>query len=190
MKQKLARLFSILLMTFGYGRANIVHAQQPNEPFHALSATDINGQPFSFAQLKGHKVIVVNTASECGYTPQYKQLQELYTAFKDKGLVIIGFPSNEFGGQEPGDEKAIATFCEKNYGVTFPLMSKVHTKGEEQHPVYQWLTQKAKNGAADSVVKWNFTKYLINEDGSLRTMLASAADPMSEQVIAWLEGTK
>ena len=190
MKHQLAKLFSVVLMALGQGRGNAVYAQQPIEPFHALAATDINGKPFPFSQFKGHKVIVVNTASECGYTPQYKQLQELYTAYKDKGLIIVGFPSNEFGGQEPGDEKTIAAFCEKNYGVTFPMMSKVMTKGEHQHPVYQWLTQKARNGAADSVVKWNFGKYLINEDGSLHTMLASAADPLSEQVLTWLDSKK
>ena len=145
---------------------------------------------FAFEQLKGRKVLIVNTASECGYTPQYAELQDLYAAHKDKGLVVLGFPSNEFGEQEPGDEKTIATFCEKNYGVTFPMMSKVMTKGEHQHPVYQWLTQKAKNGALDSVVKWNFGKYLINEDGSFYTMLASAADPLSPQVLAWLDGKK
>ncbi len=190
MKQQLAKLFSVILMAFGQGRGNAIYAQQPIEPFHALSATDITGRPFPFDRLKGHKVIVVNTASECGYTPQYKQLEELYETYKDKGLIIVGFPSNDFGGQEPGDERTIAAFCQKNYGVTFPMMSKVITKGEGQHPVYQWLTMKSKNGAADSVVKWNFGKYLINEDGSLYTMLASAADPLSEQVRNWLDGKK
>ena len=162
----------------------------PSVPFHSLSATDINGKPFSFAQLKGHKVMVVNTASECGYTPQYKQLEELYEHYKDKGFIIVGFPSNDFGQQEPGDEKTIATFCQKNYGVTFPMMSKVSTKGKEQHPVYQWLTRKDRNGKLDSEVKWNFQKYLIDEDGTLHTMLASAAEPTSAPVIDWLEGKK
>ncbi len=190
MKQQLAKLISVLLMAFGHGRNNAVFAQAPVEPFHVLSAVDINGQRYDFARLKGRKVIVVNTASECGYTPQYEKLQELYEAYRDKGLTIVGFPSNDFGGQEPADEKTIAAFCQKHYGVTFPMMSKVKTKGEGQHPVYQWLTQKAKNGAADSVVKWNFTKFLINEDGSLHTMLASAADPLGEQVRNWIEGKK
>jgi len=162
----------------------------PSVSFHSLTATDINGAPFSFAQLKGKKVMVVNTASECGYTPQYQQLQELYTTYKDKGLVIIGFPSNDFGGQEPGTETDIAAFCQKNYGVTFPMMAKVGTKGAEKHPVYQWLTEKAKNGWFDSEVKWNFTKYLVNEDGTIHTMLASATDPLSDPVIHWLDGTK
>ena len=189
MKQQLAKLLSVILMACGHGRSTI-YAQQPVEPFHALSATDINGKPFPFDQLRGHKVMVVNTASECGYTPQYKQLQDLYTTYKDKGFIIVGFPSNDFGGQEPGKEKTIADFCEKNYGVTFPMMSKVIIKGEGQHPVYQWLTQKAKNGATDSVVKWNFGKYLINEDGSLHTVLASGVDPLSDAVLNWLDGKK
>jgi glutathione peroxidase len=154
--------------------------------FHALTAQDIDGQPVSMADFKGKKVIVVNTASECGYTPQYKQLQELYSNYKDKGLVIIGFPCNDFGGQEPGSEAEIARFCEKNFGVTFPMMSKVHVKGAEQHPVYQWLTSKAKNGAMDSEVKWNFHKYLIDEQGRLVKSLGSGVGPLDEQITSWL----
>lgn len=165
-------------------------ATAPSVPFHSLSAVDINGKTFAFDQLKGHKVMVVNTASECGYTPQYKQLEELYEQFKDQGLIILGFPSNEFGGQEPGSEKEIAVFCQKNYGVTFPMMSKVNTKGKDQHPVYRWLTRKDQNGKMDSEVKWNFGKYLINEDGTLYTVLASAAEPTSDPVLNWLQGKK
>ena len=155
--------------------------------FHDLTATDIKGQPYSMAQLKGHKVMVVNTASECGFTPQYKQLEELYTRYKDQGFVILGFPSNDFGGQEPAGEAAIADFCEKNFGVTFPLMSKVYTKGAEQSPVYAWLTKRSSNGKLDSEVKWNFQKYLIDEDGRLVTMLPSAQDPLSDTVLDWLD---
>lgn len=156
--------------------------------FHQLSATDINGRPFDMAGLKGHKVLVVNTASECGFTPQYKQLEELYQRYKDEGLVVLGFPSNDFGGQEPGDEMEIAAFCEKNFGVTFPLMSKVSTKGEGQSPVYAWLTRKAKNGKLDSEVKWNFQKYLIDEEGRLVAMHPSAQEPLSAPIINWIEG--
>jgi glutathione peroxidase len=168
-----------------------VQAQTPPpQDFHSLSAVDINGQPFPLAGLKGSKVMVVNTASECGYTPQYKQLQALYARFKDKGFTIIGFPSNDFGGQEPGSDAEIATFCEKNYGVSFPMMSKVSTKGDTMHPVYQWLTRKDRNGAMDSQVKWNFQKYLINADGSLHSVLPSATDPLSTEVTDWIEGRK
>ncbi|MBZ0205892.1 MAG: glutathione peroxidase [Flavobacteriales bacterium] len=155
--------------------------------FHQLSATDINGRPYDMAQLKGRKVMVVNTASECGFTPQYEQLEELYERYKDKGFVILGFPSNDFGGQEPGDEKTIAAFCEKNYGVTFPLMSKIATKGPDQSPVYAWLTRKKLNGKLDSEVKWNFQKYLIDEDGNLVTMYPSAQEPLSAAILKWLD---
>lgn len=156
--------------------------------FHDLTATDIHGKPFSFADLKGRKVLIVNTASECGYTPQYKQLQELYEAYKDKGLLVIGFPSNDFGGQEPGSEERIEAFCQKNYGVSFPLMSKVRTKGAEQHPVYQWLTRKELNGVQDATVNWNFHKFLIDGEGRLVRDLPSGTSPLDETVIGWVEG--
>ncbi len=110
--------------------------------------------------------------------------------YKDKGLVIVGFPSNDFGGQEPGSEQEIEQFCQANYGVTFPMMSKVSTKGEGKSPVYQWLTEKAMNGKMDSSVKWNFQKYLIDEEGTLVTMLASGTEPLDDVVINWLEGRK
>lgn len=193
--RKLLSLLSFGLLSCGGPDRNATAATpqqgtppQPPAPFHGLSATDINGNAFTFDQLKGKKVMVVNTASECGYTPQYAQLEEMYKAYKDKGLVIIGFPSNDFGGQEPGTEKDIAAFCQKNYGVTFPMMAKVSTKGDSKHAVYQWLTQKSHNGVMDSEVKWNFGKYLINPDGTLHTMLASATDPMSDAVLDWLNG--
>lgn len=156
--------------------------------FHQLSATDIHGEPFHMESLKGHKVLVVNTASKCGYTPQYKQLEELYRRYKDSGLVVIGFPSNDFAWQEPGNEEAIAAFCEKNYGVTFPMMSKVRTKGSEQSPVYAWLTRKEQNGVLDSKVKWNFQKYLIDEEGRLVATYPSGQEPLSTPIINWVEG--
>lgn len=155
--------------------------------FFDLTATDINGQPFKFDQLRGHNVIVVNTASECGYTPQYAQLQELYEAYKDKGLIILGFPSNDFGKQEPGSEAEIATFCQKNYGVTFQMMGKVQTKGEGQHAVYNWLTNKELNGVLDSSVKWNFHKYLIDADGHLVMSFGSAVSPLDKEIVEWLD---
>ena len=156
--------------------------------FYDLKATDIHGEPVSMADFKGKKLIVVNTASECGYTPQYAQLQELYETYREKGLVIIGFPCNQFGGQEPGSAEQIETFCTKNYGVTFPLMGKVEVKGDGQHPVYQWLTQKARNGAIDSAVKWNFHKFLVDEKGNLMMSLESGVSPLDERVLAWLDG--
>lgn len=175
---------------FGCHRG-VQQAQPPVQgaaSFHALEAVDIHGKAFPLSQLKGKKVMVVNVASECGNTPQYAQLQEIYDAYKEKGLVIIGFPCNQFGGQEPGDEKQIEQFCQKNYGVTFPLMSKVDVKGAAQHPVYAWLTQKALNGSLDSEVKWNFQKYLIDEEGRLVMMVGAGTSPMDESVMNWLDG--
>ncbi|MEZ4755907.1 MAG: glutathione peroxidase [Flavobacteriales bacterium] len=164
------------------------NATSPMATFHTLSANDINGNPVQMSQFAGKKVLVVNTASECGYTPQYKQLQELYEAYKDKGLVVIGFPCNDFGGQEPGTAQEIEQFCQKNYGVTFPLMEKVRIKGNDPSPVYKWLTRKAENGVLDADVKWNFHKFLINEQGHLVKVLGSGIEPGDEEIVSWLNG--
>jgi len=160
----------------------------PTSSFFDLSATDITGQLVKMEQYKGTKVMVVNTASECGFTPQYAQLQELYSTYKDKNFVILGFPSNNFGGQEPGTEAEIASFCQKNYGVTFPMMAKVNTKGKEQHAIYHWLTNKSQNGVMDTGVKWNFHKYLIDEKGQLIMSLGSGVEPADERIVNWIEG--
>lgn len=138
----------------------------------------LNGDSINFSTFKGKKILIVNTASECGYTPQYEGLEALYRAHRDK-LVIVGFPSNDFGAQEPGSNEEIATFCKKNYGVSFPMAAKIVVKGEGQAPIYQWLTQKAKNGFQDSEVKWNFQKYVINEKGELIAVLPSGVSPES-----------
>lgn len=158
----------------------------PSMSFYDLSATDINGKTVTMEQYRGKKIMVVNTASECGYTPQYARLQELYAAYKDKGFVILGFPSNDFGGQEPGSEQEIAAFCQKNFGVTFPMMAKVSTKGDSRHAVYQWLASKSMNGVMDTGVKWNFHKYLIDGDGRLAMSLESGVDPLDERITAWI----
>jgi len=160
----------------------------PAMSFHDLSATDINGKPVSLGEFKGKKVLVVNTASECGYTKQYAQLQELYEIYKDKGLVILGFPCNDFGGQEPGSEAEIATFCQKNYGVTFPMMSKISVKGDNVSPVYQWLTTRAQNGVLDTKVKWNFHKFLIDEEGRLVADYGSGTAPLDDKILDWVKG--
>jgi glutathione peroxidase len=159
----------------------------PMPTFHALTANDIHGNPVKMAQFAGKKLMVVNTASECGYTPQYKGLQELYDTYKDKGLVVIGFPCNDFGGQEPGSASEIEQFCQKNYGVTFPLMEKVRIKGNDPSPVYKWLTRKAENGAMDAEVKWNFHKFLIDEQGHLVKVLGSGIGPNDDEVLSWLK---
>lgn len=197
MRTLLANLLPCLLSVGCFNRVQVAPVSMPiNQPsaavpaesFFDLSATDIKGELIKLDRFKGKKVMVVNTASECGYTPQYAQLQELYTAYKDKGFVILGFPSNDFGGQEPGTEKDIAQFCQKNFGVTFPLMSKVSTKGPEQHAVYHWLTNSSQNGVMDTEVKWNFHKYLIDEKGHLVMSLQSGVEPSDERIINWIEG--
>ncbi len=156
--------------------------------FHELSATTLSGEVIHMDQFEGRKVIVVNTASECGYTGQYQQLQELYERYKTDGLVVIGFPSNDFGGQEPGTEQEIAAFCEQNYGVTFPMMAKVSIKGDEKHAVYNWLTSKDQNGVMNATVKWNFNKFLIDERGKLVKHLPSSVAPLDDEILKWVKG--
>jgi len=159
----------------------------PAMSFHDLSATDIDGNSVTMDRYKGKKVLVVNTASECGYTRQYAQLQELYEAYKDQGLVVLGFPCNDFGGQEPGTEADIAAFCQKNYGVTFTMMAKVGIK-RDTHPVFEWLTSKERNGVMDFTVKWNFNKFLIDEEGRLVNAFPSGVAPLDEKVLGWVQG--
>lgn len=158
------------------------------ETIYQFKVTDLSGESFDFSTLKGKKIMVVNTASECGLTPQYKDLEAIYEKYKDKNFVIVGFPANNFGSQEPGSDKEIATFCEKNYGVTFPMMSKISVKGSDMHEVYKFLTQKSKNGLEDSEVQWNFQKYLINENGELEKVIAPRTLPTDDSVIKWIEG--
>lgn len=160
------------------------------QSFFEIEAVSIDGKPTSMSSFKGKKIMVVNVASKCGYTGQYKDLQALYEAYKDKNFVILGFPCNQFMGQEPGSESDIQSFCQKNYGVTFPLFSKIDVKGNEQHPVYRWLTSKALNGVEDSKVTWNFNKYLIDEQGNYVVHLESGAQPLDEEIKAWIEGKK
>jgi glutathione peroxidase len=154
--------------------------------FYDFKVKTLEGGTFDFASLKGKKVMIVNTASKCGFTPQYKDLEELYTTYGGKDFVIIGFPENNFLNQEPGSNADIKKFCTENYGVTFPMMEKISVKGKDMHPLYQWLTSKAKNGVMDSEVKWNFQKYLIDENGKLKDVIYSKEKPNSEKVMAWL----
>ena len=153
--------------------------------FYDFKVKTLEGEDFNLASLKGKKVMVVNTASKCGYTPQYKDLEELYKQYNGK-LIIIGFPANNFLNQEPGSALEIRQFCTDNYSVTFPLMEKISVKGNDMHPLYKWLTTKSLNGVMDSEVKWNFQKYLIDENGKLVDVLYSKEKPGSEKVIAWM----
>lgn len=158
------------------------------ENIYQFKVKDLSGNEFDFSTLKGKKILIVNTASECGLTPQYKDLQSIYEKYKDKNFVIVGFPANNFGSQEPGNNQEIATFCQKNYGVTFPMMSKISVKGKDMDAVYQFLTQKAKNGLQDSEVDWNFQKYLINENGELEKVLSPRVLPTDPEILGWING--
>ena len=158
------------------------------ENIYQFKVKDLSGDEFDFASLKGKKILIVNTASECGLTPQYKDLQSIYEKYKDKNFVIVGFPANNFGSQEPGNNQQIATFCSKNYGVTFPMMNKISVKGNDMDAVYQFLTQKDKNGLQDSEVEWNFQKYLINENGELEKVLSPRVLPTDAAIVGWING--
>jgi len=154
--------------------------------FYDFKVKTLEGETFDFASLKGKKVMIVNTASKCGYTPQYKDLEDLYKKHGGDNFVIIGFPANNFMNQEPGTAEEIREFCTRNYGVSFPVMEKISVKGKDIHPVYQWLTQKSKNSVMDSEVKWNFQKYLIDEKGNLKEVMYSKENPLSEKVTSFL----
>lgn len=159
---------------------------QNSSTIYQFKVEDLSGKTFDFASLKGKKILIVNTASKCGYTPQYEQLEELYRLYKNKNFMIVGFPANNFGSQEPGTNAEIATFCKANYGVTFPMMSKISVKGSTMDEVYQFLTQKAKNGLKDSNVEWNFQKYLINEKGELEQVYLSGVKPTDAKIVNWI----
>ena len=152
---------------------------------HIFQVESLDGGTIDLGVFSGKKILIVNVASECGYTPQYQQLQELYEYFSDR-LAIVGFPCNDFGGQEPGSDETIMQFCERRYGVSFPLAKKVEIKGSDPHPVYRWLTDKSQNGYADSVVSWNFQKYLLDESGHLIAVFPPACEPLAAQIVDML----
>ena len=160
LKKTLITLLSIMTLTLN-------SQTSVDNSIHQFKVADIYGNIFDFSQLKGKKVMIVNTASKCGLTYQYEALQKLYSQYKDLNFVIVGFPSNDFLWQEPGSNDEIIDFCEQNYGVTFPMMSKITVKGTKKHPIYQFLTQKSKNNYKDSRVTWNFQKYLVNKQGRI-----------------------
>lgn len=153
---------------------------------YEFTVKDINGHEFPLSQLKGKKVMVINVASKCGFTPQYKQLEEIYQKYKDDGFVIVGFPANNFKHQEPGTDAEIKSFCSLNYGVTFPIMSKISVKGSDMAPLYKWLTEKQLNGKSSSTVKWNFQKYLIGRDGKIDYVINPWVKPDNKKIINWI----
>ena len=165
-------------------KSSATYAPQPAmENFHDLSATTIEGATYDFDQLKGKRVLIVNTASRCGFTPQYADLEKLHKQFGDDGFVVLGFPCNQFGFQEPGSAGDISSFCEENYGVSFQMMEKVDVKGRDAHPVYQWLCDKARNGVEDHKVAWNFHKFLVDEQGRLVASLRSGVGPLDDAIV-------
>lgn len=182
MKRKL--IFSVLFVSMVISCP--VNAQQAKS-FYDHKVLDVDGKPFDLSTLKGKKVLVVNTASHCGNTPQYADLEKLYDEYKDKGLVVIAFPANNFAGQEPGTNEEIKNFCTTEYGVTFPMMSKISVKGKDMDPLYRWLTSKELNGKMDSEVTWNFQKYMIDENGRLVDYVKPKEKPYSEKILAWLK---
>ncbi len=144
------------------------------------------GEDFDLAQLKGKKVLIVNTASKCGFTPQYAELQKLYETYGGDNFTIIGFPANNFLNQEPGTNEEIATFCKVNYGVTFPMMEKISVKGKNIHPLYSYLTQKSENGILNAPVSWNFQKFMIDETGHVVGYTKPATKPLSDEIVNWI----
>lgn len=157
-----------------------------NNSIHRFKVKSIEGKTIDFSSFKGKKILVVNTASKCGYTPQYEALQQVYSTYKDK-LVIVGFPANNFGGQEPGSDGEIQEFCKARYGVSFPLASKVSVKGTDMAPIYKWLTSKAENGVLDAEIKWNFGKFLLDENGKLIQYFPSNVKPDSEEILKYIK---
>ena len=152
---------------------------------HQFKVKVLLGDTINFASFKGKKILVVNTASKCGYTPQYKELEELYNKYKDK-LVVVGFPANNFLRQEPGTNEEIASFCTKNYGVSFPMAAKISVKGKDEAPIYKWLTNKSENGVMNAKIKWNFNKFLIDENGVIISYFPSSVTPLSEEIVSKL----
>jgi len=174
---KLLKLILTILLTI-----NMVKAQS----IYDVKINDISGNPINLNDYKGKKMLFVNVASFCGFTSQYKGLEELYKEYEDQ-LMIFGIPCNQFGNQEPGDAKEIMTFCENNYDISFIITEKVNVKGEEQHELYKWLTNKKYNQKKDSKVKWNFQKYIVNEDGNLLDYFVSTTSPQSSKIIKLIE---
>jgi glutathione peroxidase len=180
MKTKI--FFSILILS------SLNSFSQSGKSFYDFVTTTIDGNSFALSQLKGKKVLVVNTASKCGFTPQYAQLEELYKTYGNGNFVIIGFPANNFLSQEPGSNGEIKEFCTKNFGVTFPMMSKISVKGSDMDPLYKWLTSKEENGVMDANVSWNFQKFMIDENGKLVGMVPPNEKPDCDKIVNWIKG--
>ena len=161
---------------------------QEIKSIYQFKVEDINGNEFDFSSLQGKKIMIVNTASKCGFTKQFKELQEIYEKYSDQNFIIIGFPSNDFMNQDPGTNEEILNFCSTNYGVTFSMMSKIKVTGKKKAEIYKYLTDVNLNGFKSSSVKWNFQKYLINEEGFLEKVISTKTSPDDDEIINWIEG--
>ena len=180
MIKQLTKLILIITGTGIFTAFNLSYAEEISDnakSFYALSADNINGESISMNTFKDKKILVVNVASQCGYTPQYEGLQNLYETYGDS-LVVLGFPSNDFLWQEPGNNPEIKTFCQRTYGVTFPMFAKIHVKGRKQHPLYTWLSDSTMNGWNHENPSWNFNKYLLDERGKLLERFGSSIEPL------------
>lgn len=181
--KKTVQILMILIFSIAYTMTN---AQ--DKSFFDFTVKTIDGKNLDLSQFKGKKILVVNTASKCGNTPQYKDLEDLYEKYGGDHFTIIGFPANNFGHQEPGTDAQIKEFCTSNYNVTFPMMSKISVKGDDMAPVYKWLTEKSENGVMDSEVTWNFQKYMIDEDGRLVGFVKPGTSPKCDKIMNWIKG--
>ena len=164
----------------------IIAAQAQTQNLYNFKVKDIDGKEFDMASLKGKKVLIVNTASKCGNTPQYEALENLYKKYGGEKFVIIGFPANNYGRQEPGTGAEIKEFCTKNYGVSFPMMEKISVKGDDTAPIYKWLTSKSLNGKDDYTVGWNFSKFMIDESGNVVGHVSPSTKPDCDEILIWL----
>lgn len=185
------KLFGLALLSscFGTVKSNqndSSSSSKPSKSIYEFKMEALDHHEVDFAQFKGKKILLVNVASECGFTPQYEKLQKLHELHGDK-VVVVGFPANNFGGQEPGSDEDIGTFCKKNYGVTFLMMSKISVKGHDAAPLYNWLSDKTLNGWNDKAPSWNFCKYLISEKGELLHFYGSSVDPLSKEITNAIE---
>lgn len=185
--KNLLKFIAILTVVVGVFTDASAQSKKKMKSIHDFKVTTLEGRDFDFAKLKGKKILVVNTASKCGLTPQYEQLEKIYEQYKDKNFVIVGFPANNFGQQEPGTNDEIATFCQRNYGVTFPMMAKISVKGDDMAPIYHFLTEKSQNGLQDSEVEWNFQKYLVDENGKLVKVVSPEVLPTDATIVDWIK---
>ncbi|MBC8344232.1 MAG: glutathione peroxidase [Bacteroidetes bacterium] len=184
---KLYFISILILFPFSNFCQDLQEESSSTKSLYQYAALDIDGDSFYFSSLKGKKLILINTATKCMFAPQISELQKLYESYQDKGVVVVAFPCNDFANREPKGNNSVKKLCLKKYGVTFPLMSKVSVKGDDMHPVYQYLTQKELNGFSNNKVEWNFQKFLVNEKGYLVMIISPRKSPFCDEIVEWIE---